>query len=138
MWSCFQGNANGFFAKEASPPGAATRIAWLNTYDVSANDFMPRLLKGRTNIKIFAPHPTSGAFGAISSLPSLWTGWSGGSLQVQDARFAVDLASASTARWESGHGVEPDVIVAEKLSDALAGVDTIVEAATQWLASGNP
>ncbi|MDB4938135.1 MAG: hypothetical protein JWP87_5107 [Labilithrix sp.] len=138
MWSCFQGNANGFFAKEASPPGAATRIAWLNTYDVSANDFMPRLLKGRTGIKIFAPHPTSGAFGAISSLPALWTGWSGGSLQVQDARFASDLAGASSARWESGHGVEPDVLVVEKLSDALAGVDTIVEAATAWLASGNP
>jgi hypothetical protein len=138
VWSCFQGNANGFFASEVTPPGAATRIAWLNTYDVSANDFMPRLLKGRTGIKIFAPHPTSGAFGAISSLPALWTGWSGGSLQVQDARFASDLAGASTARWESGHGVEPDVVVVEKLSDALAGVDTIVQAATQWLASGNP
>ena len=88
FWGCFQGKANGFFAQEASPPGSATRIAWLNTYDVSANDFMPKLLKGRTNVKIFAPHPTSGAFGSISSLPSPWTGWSGGSLQVQDARFA--------------------------------------------------
>lgn len=138
VWSCFQGNANGFFAKEASPPGGATRIAWLNTYDVSANDFMPRLLKGRTGVKIFAPHPTSGAFGSISSLPSLWTGWSGGSLQVQDARFASDLATASSVRWESGHGVEPDVLVVEKLSDALAGVDTIVVAATTWLAGQSP
>lgn len=135
MWSCFQGNANGFFAKEPSPTGGATRVAWLNTYDVSANDFMPRLLQGRTGFKIFAPHPTSGAFGAISSLPALWTGWSGGSLQVQDARFAADLASAATARWESGHGVPPDVIVTEKLSDALAGVDTIIQAATDWLAT---
>jgi hypothetical protein len=135
MWSCFQGNANGFFAKEVSPTGAATRVAWLNTYDVSANDFMPKLLSGRTGFKIFAPHPTSGAFGAISSLPALWTGWSGGSLQVQDARFGADLGSAATARWESGHGVPPDVVVVEKLSDALAGVDTILEAATQWLAS---
>ena len=135
MWSCFQGNANGFFATEASPVGGASRVAWLNTYDVSANDFMPKLLKGRTNFKIFAPHPTSGAFGAISSLPPLWTGWSGGSLQVQDARFAANLGDAAAARWESGHGVPPDVTVVEKLSDALAGVDTIVEAATQWLAN---
>lgn len=135
MWSCFQGNANGFFAKEASPTGAATRVAWLNTYDVSANDFMPKLLKGRTGFKIFAPHPTSGAFGAISSLPALWPGWSGGSVQVQDARFAPTVGAAATARWESGHGVPPDVLVVEKLSDALAGVDTIVVAATEWLAN---
>ena len=133
MWSCYQGNANGFFAKPGSTPGSATRIAWLNTYDVSANDFMPRLLKGRTGIKIFAPHPTSGAFGSISSLPGLWTGWSGGSLQVQDARFAADLATASTVRWESGHGVEPDIVSVQKLSDALSGVDTMVAAATAWL-----
>lgn len=136
VWSCFQGNANGFFATKASPPGAASRIAWLNTYDVSANDFMPKLLKGRTGVKIFAPHPTSGAFGSISTLPGLFTGWSGGSLQVQDARFSPSLASATSARWESGHGVEPDVVVAQKLSDALAGVDTIVETATAWLNGG--
>ncbi|MBX3187934.1 MAG: hypothetical protein KF819_13005 [Labilithrix sp.] len=135
MWSCFQGNANGFFASKASPPGATTRIAWLNTYDVSANDFMPKLLKGRTGVKIFAPHPTSGAFGAVSSLPGLWTGWSGGSLQIQDARFAPTLASAPNVRWESGHGVEPDVVVAQKLSDALDGVDTIVQAAVLWLSN---
>jgi hypothetical protein len=135
LWACFQGNANGFYAKEAAPTGGATRIAWLNTYDVSANDFMPKLLKGRSGFQIFAPHPTSGAFGAISSLPSLWSGWSGGSLQVQDARFSTSLTGAGDARWESGHGVPPDVLVVEKLSDALAGVDTIVEAATQWLAN---
>src|SRR5690349_22600245 len=49
-----------------------------------SNDFMPRLLKGRSAFKIFGPHPTSGAFGSINEMPSLWTGWSGGSLQVQD------------------------------------------------------
>jgi len=132
-WGCFQGNANGFFASKASPPGAVTRIAWLNTYDVSANDFMPKLLKGRTNVRIFAPHPTSGAFGAVTSLPATWTGYSGGSLQIQDARFASSLKDTGAARWESGHGVEPDVVVVQKLSDALAGVDTILQAATEWL-----
>ena len=135
MWGCFAGSANGFFASRATPPGAATKIAWLNTHDVSANDFMPRLLQGRTGVRIFAPHPTSGAFGAVSQLPGLASGWSGGSIQVQDARFAPDLASAAAARWESGHGVEPDVVVAQKLSDAINGVDTILEAATAWLAA---
>lgn len=134
FWGCFQGNANGFFASKTTVPGGTSRIAWLNTYDVSANDFMPRLLKGRTNVRIFAPHPTAGAFGAIVSLPPLWTGYSGGSLQIQDARFAPNLAEAGKARWESGHGVEPDVVVVEKLSDALNGVDTILVAATAWLA----
>ncbi len=133
FWSCYQGNANGFFASKAAPPGAATKIAWLNTYDVSANDFMPRLLKGRSNVKIFAPHPTSGAFGAIVTLPGLWTGWTGGSMQIQDARFGPNLASVASARWESGHGVEPDVLVVQKLSDALGSVDTIVQTAATWL-----
>jgi len=135
FWGCYRGNANGFFASRAAPPGATSRIAWLNTYDVSANDFMPKLLKGRTNVKIFAPHPTSGAFGSVSQLPSLWSGWSGGSLQVQDARFAPSVAATAGVRWESGHGVEPDTVVAQRLSDALNGVDTILQAATDWLAS---
>ena len=96
---------------------------------------MPKLLKGRTNIKIFAPHPTSGAFGAVIGLPSLWTGWSGGSIQIQDTRFGANITEATSARWESGHGVEPDIVVAEKLSDAISGVDTILQTATDWLAS---
>lgn len=137
MWSCFAGNANGFFATQAEPPGKATKIAWLNTYDVSANDFMPRLLQGRSGFKIFAPHPTSGAFGAVVQLPSLVAGWSGGSLQIQDARFASDITTAETVRWESGHGVQPDVVVVQKLSDALNGKDTILEAASAWLTGGN-
>ncbi len=135
FWSCYAGNANGFFAQQASPPGAATKIAWLNTRDVSANDFMPRLLKGRTGFRIFAPHPTSGAFGAVVQLPSVASGWSGASIQIQDARFAPSIDDVSEVRWESGHGVEPDVVVVQKLSDALAGVDTIVQAATAWLAT---
>lgn len=136
VWSCFEGNATGFYTTEASPPGGASRIAWMNTYDVSANDFMPRLLKGRTGIKIFGPTPTSGAFGAIAELPGLATGWTGGSLQVQDTRFSTTLAGAADARWESGHGVVPDVVVVEKQSHAIDGVDTMVQVATQWLASG--
>jgi len=135
FWGCYAGHANGFFAQEAAPPGGATKIAWLNTRDVSANDFMPRLLKGRTGFRIFAPHPTSGAFGAVVQLPSVASGWSGASIQIQDARFAPSIDDVSEARWESGHGVEPDDVVVQKLSDALSGVDTIVQAATAWLVS---
>lgn len=135
FWLCMQANASGSFTSNADPTGVASRVAWLNTYDVSANDFMPRLLKGRANFKIFAPHPTSGAFGAIISLPPQGYGWSGGSIQIQDSRFSTDLSTIADKRWESGHGVEPDVVVAEKLSDAIDGVDTIVETAKAWLKS---
>lgn len=135
MWKCFAGNAIGFFATKADPPGAATRIAWLNTYDVSANDFMPKLLSGRSGFRIFGPHPTAGAFGAVVSLPSVISGWSGGSIQIQDSRFASSLAEATSARWESGHGVPPDEVVAQKLSDAVLGTDTILKAASAWLAT---
>ncbi|HEY8076571.1 MAG TPA: hypothetical protein VIF62_20745, partial [Labilithrix sp.] len=133
QWICLEGNAVGVFTSDATAPGEASRIAWLNTNDVSANDFMPRLLKGRPNLKIFAPHVTAGAFGSIADLPSIITNWSGGSLQVEDSRFAASYDAIPTARWESSHGVEPDIVVAEKLSDAISGVDTMVQTATAWL-----
>jgi hypothetical protein len=133
FWLCLQGNALNTFSTASSPPGGATKIAWLNTNDVSANDYMPRLLKGRSNLKIFAPHPTAGAFGNIIELPPVGSNVIGGSIQIADSRFAVDVASAQSARWESGHGVVPDVVVAEKLSDAILGVDTIVTTALTWL-----
>ncbi|MBI2388682.1 MAG: hypothetical protein HYV09_03610 [Deltaproteobacteria bacterium] len=130
-FSCF--GAWGFFSDLESPPGAATKIAWLNTVDVSANDYMPRLLAGRTGFRIFAPHPTAGAFGAVTSFSSFMPGWGGGSLQYQDSRFGSTYAELSSVRWESGHGVAPDVVVAQKVSDALNGKDTMLEAARAWL-----
>jgi hypothetical protein len=130
-FGCF--GAWGFFSDLETPPGAKTKIAWLNTLDVSANDYMPRLLKGRTNLKIFGPHPTAGAFGAVTSFASFAPGISGGSIQYQDSRFAATYDDFASARWESGHGVEPDVVVAQKVSDAIAGKDTILEAARAWL-----
>lgn len=134
-WTCFRGSANGFFTTQASPAAASTRVAWVNSIDVSANDFMPRLIKGRSNVRIFSPHPTSGAFGAVSSLPSFVPGMNGASIQIQDARFADSLDGIDGARWESGHGVAPDVVVVQKLSDTLRGVDTLLVAATDWLVS---
>jgi hypothetical protein len=35
-------------------------------------------------------------------------------------------------------GVAPDEIVAEKMSDAMMGVDTMLAAAQAWLEAGTP
>lgn len=129
-FDCF--GAWGFFAT-GTAPGASSKIAWVNTVDVSANDFMPRLLKGRSNLKIFAPVPSSGAFGAITSFAAFMPGWGGGSMQYQDSRFGPSLDALKDARWESSHGVEPDVVVAEKMSDAIDGKDTMLSVARAWL-----
>ena len=67
--------------------------------------------------------------------PPVSSGWTGGSIQIQDSRFAPDVAGLKTARWESGHGVAPDEVVVQKLSDTLAGTDTILAAALAWLAT---
>jgi hypothetical protein len=123
----------GFFAQQTDPAGASSKIAWLNTADVSANDFMPRLLQGRSNLRIFGPTRTSGAFGAITDLPAQFPGWMGGSMQYQDSRFGAAIDALPGGRWESGHGVDPDVLVAQKMSDALVDKDTILETARAWL-----
>lgn len=120
-------------ANAADPPGGATKIAWLNTADVSANDFTPRMLQGRSKVRIFGPTHSSGAYGAITSLPGFLPGWMGGSVQYTDTRFAPTMAAMKTARWESGHGVVPEQSVAETVSDLLRDRDTILEAAAQWL-----
>lgn len=136
-FSCFASNINGFFSLvgQAEPPGMASKIAWVNTNDVSANDFMPKLLQGRSRLRIFAPHPSSGAFGSIIQLPSLLPGFHGGSIQIQDSRFATTYAAAQSARWESGHGVEPDEIVTQTQSDLLRGEDTLLNVSRAWLAA---
>lgn len=135
QWACFVGSSIGLVASAADPPGAGSRIAWVNTRDVSANDYMPRLLQGRSSFRIFGPHPTAGAFGAIVPLPPVSAGWMGGSLQIQDSRFGTSLDALKDARWESGHGVPPDEVVVQKLSDALLGTDTLLAAAMAWLSA---
>lgn len=132
-WGCFGINANGLLTVSADPPGGASKIAWLNSVDVSANDFMPKLLKGRSKVRIFGPHPTSGAFGAIISLPGMVSGFQGGSIQIQDSRFGTTADTLLAADWESGHGVPPDEVVAQKLSDTINGVDTILTVAKAWV-----
>lgn len=133
--ACIASNVDGFFSVSgtADPPGMRSKIAWVNTVDVSANDYMPKLLQGRSKFRVFAPHPTAGAFGAVIQLPGILPGFQGGSIQIQDSRFAKTYADTQTARWESGHGVEPDETVVQKQSDLLTGEDTILKAARAWL-----
>ena len=114
--------------------GRSTKVAWLNTADVSANDFVPRLLQGRPNLRIFGPTPTSGAFGAVVGLPPLMPGeYSGGSIQIHDTRFASSSAGLLEVPFESGTGVSPDEVLVQTLSDALQGRDTMLARALAWL-----
>jgi hypothetical protein len=121
------------FADQASPPGAASKIAWMNAYDVSMNDITPHLLKGRSAFRIFSPHPTKGAYGEITYLQPVVGTWYAGTLQITDTRFGPSLAEAKAARWESGFGVAPDQVVAQKVSDILQGHDTLIDTAKAWL-----
>ncbi len=121
-----------------TPGGLDARVAWLQAADVSANDYLAALVEGRSNQRVFAPGPTSGAFGTISSVAPLLLGWHGGSIQMTDSIWGPSPSTLATKPFRSGMGVMPDEIVAEKMSDAIKGVDTMLEAARAWLESGTP
>jgi hypothetical protein len=112
---------------------ATTRVAVVNSLDVSGNDFTSRLFTYRGGpTKIFGPAPTYGAFGPIASLPSHLDELSGGSMQFWDSAFVV-LPEDDPAGFATGVGVPPDQVVLQRQSDALLGVDTALEAARAWL-----
>ncbi len=121
------------FTESAMPPGEAAKIAWINGNDVSMNDIVPRLMQGRANFRVFGPHPTHGSYGEIAKVPRIGMSWTEGSIQVLDMRFGTSPADARTQRWESGHGVVPDVVVLQKVSDILLEQDTVLSAAKAWL-----
>jgi hypothetical protein len=120
-------------SKKAAPPGGVPKIAWLNANDMSSSDIIAKKLQGAANLRIFGPHPTSGAFGEESSIEPPVGSWTPGSTQVFDMRFGSNFAAAMAAPWQSGTGVAPDQIVTEKMSDLLAGKDSVLEAAEEWL-----
>lgn len=122
-----------WFLDEPAPIAGGARVAFLGAADVSANDYLARMVQGRQNQRVFAPCPTSGAFGSISSIPPMLQGWYGGSVQMQDSRWASTLGGLSTAPWQSGLGVAPDEVIAQRMSDAIDDRDTMVEAAHAWL-----
>jgi len=114
-------------------PFGSSRVAWLDTNDVSCNDMVPLLLDGRASFRIFGPLPTYGAIGNDVATPAPLAGWSSGSIAVADGRMAVDAATAENAPWLSGTGIAPNQVVVQTVSDALAGTDTVVSAARAWL-----
>lgn len=112
----------------------AARIAVLNGRDVSGNDFLPFALKRRTQgeTRIFGVVPTYGAFGPIYTVPRVMGELIGGSVQLHDTIFAEGLGDPSL-EFHTGFGVEPDEIVYQRQSDAILGVDTMIQAARAWL-----
>lgn len=111
----------------------AARLAVLNGRDVSGNDFTSHLFARRTGpTRIFGPGPTFGAFGMIMSLPEHGVGISGGGLQATDGTIVLGPMDPLDARL-SGPGIPPDEVVLQKQSDALRGVDTMMEVARAWL-----
>ncbi|MBK8258658.1 MAG: hypothetical protein IPK82_39115 [Polyangiaceae bacterium] len=99
-------------------------VALLLHRDGSASDYLPLGMKGAPNTRIFAPHPTAGAFSTFVNM-------------AYYGAFEIQLASGDTITSQGdakiGHGVEPDEVVAQRQSDLLAGKDSLHEAALTWL-----
>lgn len=122
---------------EAHPGrGAAahTRLAVLNSRDVSGNDYTSQLfaLRRSAETKIFGPCPTYGAFGVIWTLPAYGGEALGGSFQVHDTVF-LSSADDPSEDFRTTHGVVPEEVVFQTQSDAVRGIDTTIQAALRWL-----
>ncbi len=134
-WRCSTADIFIYQTINAAPPGAASKVAWLDTDDISNNDMVPRLLQGRPSLSIFGPIPSYGALGSDVEIPPLMPNWRSGTIAASDGRYGASISAAeATLMCQSGIGVQPDVVVTQKLSDVLAGTDTIVAAAKAWLA----
>ncbi len=108
-------------------------VAILNSFDASGNDYTSRLIPYRTGpTRIFSPGPTCGAFGPVYAMPSHFDEISGGRMQHHDTLF-LERSGDDTTEFATGVGVPPDELVFQRQSDALQGIDTIVETAKAWL-----
>lgn len=118
--------------------GVDSKLAVLSARSVSGHDFWAKYITFRdSDTRFFGYSPTIGAFGVARQFPPL-----GGELrppgyQLHDTRFYNGDGSLFTSEFVSGIGVGPDEVVYQHQSDALAGIDTIVEAAKAWLRSSN-
>ena len=99
-------------------------VALLLHRDGSASDYLPLGMKGAPKVRLFAPHPTAGAFSTFVNMS-----YSGS--------FEIQMASGDTISFDGkawiGSGVPPDEVVAQKQSDILAGRDSVHEAALAWI-----
>lgn len=113
-------------APTAPNPGAArlTKVAVLTGLDVSGNDWLTdHLRRRRPNTRVFGPAPTFGAFGEVVGLPAHDIGFFGPRLQWTGGLVAFGALDPLDT-FLDGDGVPPDVVVFQKQSDALIGVDT--------------
>jgi hypothetical protein len=99
-------------------------VALIIHRDGSASDYLPFGMKGSPSVRIFGPHPTSGAFSTYIE----FSGW--GSFYYQVGSGDTIGADGSSL---IGHGVAPDVTLLPRQSDLLAGKDTLFEAALAWV-----
>ena len=115
-------------------PASEARIAYLNSYDVSANDFFAARLAARPGrTRSFGPARTFGAFGFACQLPPHLPGERGVGYQCTDTLFFEAGVDEDAAVFSSGTGVPSDERILQRQSDLLLGVDTAREAALQWL-----
>lgn len=115
-------------------PASEARIAYLNGYDVSANDFFAARLAARPGrTRSFGPARTFGAFGFACQLPPHLPGERGVGYQCTDTLFFEAGVDEEAAIFSSGTGVPSDELILQRQSDALLGVDTARAAALQWL-----
>ena len=118
----------------ATGGGSDARVAIVNGYDVSGNDYFARFMQFRQGpTRQFGYGPTVGAYGVSCRFPAIIGELRSMSYQCHDTLFSIGDAQ-SLDGFESGHGVDADEVIYQKQSDALEGKDTIIEAATQWAA----
>ncbi|HEY4221986.1 MAG TPA: hypothetical protein VGO62_11595, partial [Myxococcota bacterium] len=111
-----------------------SKLAILIGLDVSGNDYLTKILKGRSGeTRVFGSGSTWGAFGVIWQLAAHIGEVTGGSLQVQDTIFLRSSSDDNTT-FPTSTGELPDSEVLQLQSDAVQGKDTLIEAAKAWLA----
>lgn len=112
---------------------ATARLAILDGYDISGNDFTAFALTLRRGgpTRIFGPSPTFGAFGPVTTLPRLPGDVYGGSIQTHDTVFLAP--GDQHFDFTTGVGVPPTTVLLQRQSDAIRGRDTVLDAARAWL-----
>ncbi len=137
-WSQGQGSCGSYLqvrinSSNSAGNSSSSKVAVLNGFDVSGNDYLSRFLAYRqAPTKIFGYGPAIGAYGASCSFASYL--WESQAMRYQchDTRFSAS-EDGTFEGYESGTGVMADEVVYQLQSDANLGEDTMIKAAHQWL-----
>jgi len=114
--------------------GANSKVALLSARSVSGHDFYAKYMTFReAETRLFGYSPTIGGFGELRRFAPLPGEIQAPNHQFHDSRFYDGEGNLVGASYTSGRGVGPDEVVYQKQSDALVDVDTVVEAAEEWL-----